>query len=388
VSRIDELIAELCPDGVEFRALGSLGRRNTGISITAAQMRHMHVEGGPVRVFAGGATQADVEEFAVPAQSVIREPSIVVRSRGHISFTYYDQPFTHKNEMWSYTLTDPDTDQSFVYYYLLTRVAALQALARATSVKLPQLSVGDTDRLYVPAPPLEIQREIVKILDTFTELGAELEAELEARRVQYSFYQESLLSFSERDVRWMTLGEIGRVSMCKRVFKDQTSPTGEVPFFKIGTFGGEPDAYISRDLYESYRARFPFPKRGDVLISAAGTIGRAVQYDGEPAYFQDSNIVWIANDESVVKNAYLRYWYRVIEWTTDGGTIRRLYNENIRRARIAVPSLVEQERIVAILDKLDALVNDLSIGLPAELKARRQQHEHFRNRLLTFREAA
>jgi type I restriction enzyme S subunit len=186
----------------------------------------------------------------------------------------------------------------------------------------------------------------------------------------------------------MTLGEVGKVSMCKRVFKHETSPKGVIPFYKIGTFGGEPDAYISRDLYESYRARYPFPKEGDVLLSAAGTIGRAIPYDGKPAYFQDSNLVWIDNDESIVTNAYLRYWYGVIEWTTDGGTIRRLYNENIRRARIAVPSLVEQERIVEILDKFDSLVNDLSIGLPAELNARRKQYDHYRERLLTFPEAA
>jgi type I restriction enzyme S subunit len=137
-----------------------------------------------------------------------------------------------------------------------------------------------------------------------------------------------------------------------------------------------------------YRGRYSFPKKGDVLISAAGTIGRAIPYDGKPAYFQDSNIVWVDNDESLVKNSYLRYWYRMIDWSTDGGTIRRLYNENIRRARIAVPSLAEQDRIVAILDKFDALVNDLSIGLPAELNARHRQYEHYRDRLLTFPEAA
>jgi len=175
--------------------------------------------------------------------------------------------------------------------------------------------------------------------------------------------------------------------MCKRVFKSDTTPEGDVPFFKIGTFGGEPDAFISRTLYEEYRARYPFPKKGDVLISAAGTIGRALPYDGKPAYFQDSNIVWIANDESLATNAFLRHWYRVIDWTTDGGTIQRLYNQNIRRARIPLPALEQQARIVAILDKFDALVNDLSVGLPAELAARRAQYEHYRDKLLTFEEA-
>lgn len=125
-------------------------------------------------------------------------------------------------------------------------------------------------------------------------------------------------------------------------------------------------------------------KRGDVLISAAGTIGRTVPYDGEPAYFQDSNIVWIDSDESIVLNSYLCHWYRVIEWATDGGTIRRLCNENIRKARIAIPSLEEQQYIVELLDRFDALVNDLSSGIPAELVTRRKQYENYRDRLLTF----
>lgn len=176
--------------------------------------------------------------------------------------------------------------------------------------------------------------------------------------------------------------------MCKRIFKGETSETGEIPFYKIGTFGGAPDALISRELYEDYKDRYPFPKKGDILISAAGTIGKAVIYNGEPAYFQDSNIVWIDNDETQVTNAYLYYLYQIIDWNTDGGTIQRLYNDNIRRTKIVVPPIKEQARIVAILDRFDALVNDLSFGLPAEIKARRQQYTHYRDRLLTFREAA
>jgi len=123
------------------------------------------------------------------------------------------------------------------------------------------------------------------------------------------------------------------------------------------------------------------------LISAAGTIGRAIPYDGEDAYFQDSNIVWIDNDESLVTNKYLWHWYQVVEWTTEGGTIQRLYNENLRHTKIPIPPIEEQERIVTILDKFDALVNDLGIGLPAEIKAHRQQYEYYRDRLLTFKEA-
>jgi len=177
--------------------------------------------------------------------------------------------------------------------------------------------------------------------------------------------------------------------MCKRVFKEQTATIGEIPFYKIGTFGKEPDAYISTELYEEYKSKFSFPKKGDILISASGTIGRTVIYDGKPAYFQDSNIVWIDNDEKQVLNKYLFHYYKIVQWQTDGGgTIARLYNDNLKKTRILVPPLEEQNRIVAILDKFDKLVNDISEGLPAEIKMRRQQYEYYRNKLLTFEKAA
>jgi type I restriction enzyme, S subunit len=121
-----------------------------------------------------------------------------------------------------------------------------------------------------------------------------------------------------------------------------------------------------------------------VLLSASGTIGRRVIYDGKPAYFQDSNIIWLDNDETKVLNKYLYYLYATVEWITEGGTIQRLYNDNLKKIMISVPSLAEQERIVEILDKFDALVNDISVGLPAELQARRKQYESYRDRLLTF----
>ena len=136
MSRIDELIAEHCPDGVEFRVLGELGVRNKGTAITAGRMKMIHMEGGPIRVFAGGQTIADVADGAVPEKDVVRVPSIIVKSRGHIGFTYYDRPFTHKAELWSYSINREDVDQKFVYYYLLTQVGILQEIARATSVKL------------------------------------------------------------------------------------------------------------------------------------------------------------------------------------------------------------------------------------------------------------
>ncbi|WQW40768.1 restriction endonuclease subunit S [Helicobacter pylori] len=149
------------------------------------------------------------------------------------------------------------------------------------------------------------------------------------------------------------LGDIGKPCMCKRVMKHQTTRYGEIPFYKIGTFGNTADAFISKKLFLEYKTKYSFPKKGDILISASGTIGRTVIYDGKPAYFQDSNIVWIDNDETLVKNDFLFYAYSNIKWNTEHTTILRLYNDNFRNTLIPLPPLNEQIAIANILSALD-----------------------------------
>ncbi|UOR86179.1 restriction endonuclease subunit S [Helicobacter pylori] len=149
------------------------------------------------------------------------------------------------------------------------------------------------------------------------------------------------------------LGDVGKPCMCKRVMKHQTTRYGEIPFYKIGTFGNTADAFISKKLFLEYKTKYSFPKKGDILISASGTIGRAVIYDGKPAYFQDSNIVWIDNDETLVKNDFLFYTYSNVKWNTEYTTILRLYNDNFRNTLIPLPPLNEQSAIANILSDLD-----------------------------------
>ena len=176
-----------------------------------------------------------------------------------------------------------------------------------------------------------------------------------------------------------TLGDIGKVSMCKRVFKEDTLPTGDIPFYKIGTFGKEPNAYITKERYDEFRRKFSFPKKGDILISASGTIGRCVRYDGEPAYFQDSNIVWIDNDEKNVLNSFLYRFYEVCNWgSTKGATIARLYNSNLKQIEIAYPkSLHEQQRIVAILDEAFAAIAKAKANAEQNLKNAKELFESY-----------
>lgn len=181
--------------------------------------------------------------------------------------------------------------------------------------------------------------------------------------------------------REFSLGELGAVKMCKRVMKYQTLATGEIPFYKIGTFGGIPDAYISRDLFTDFRSRFSYPKKGDILISAAGTIGRTVVFDGEDSYFQDSNIVWIDNNEDKVLNSFLYYCYKVMKFHTEnGGIVVRLYNENLRNTTFFAPeSLGEQKRIANALSSVDNMIG----ALDEAIAKKRQIKEGLIQQLLT-----
>ena len=321
-------------------------------------------------------------------------------------------------------INTPEVMSKYYFHYMkakfLPYIQKTMFQGSVASIRRPMLNA-----FPVPVPPLDVQKRIVNVLDNFekicSDLNIGLPAEIEARQKQYEYYRDKLLTFVETGntilsraeqsraeqsraeqsralikllqyvfgyVR-ISLGDIGSICMCKRILKSQTNTVSGVPFYKIGTFGKEADAYISQETFDEYRSKYNFPKKGDVLISAAGTIGRTVVYDGKPAYFQDSNIVWIDNDESIVLNSYLRYCYELKPWkASEGGTIPRLYNDNIAKAVIAVPSIEEQKRIVSILDRFDAICNDLTSGLPAEIEARQKQYEYYRDKLLTFKEVA
>lgn len=149
-------------------------------------------------------------------------------------------------------------------------------------------------------------------------------------------------------------GNLCSVAMCKRIFKHQTSPQGDIPFYKIGTFGATPDAFISRTLFEEYKKKYNYPQKGDILISAAGTIGRVVEYTGEECYYQDSNIVWLMHSDQL-SNAFLKQLYPIINWSSlEGATIKRLYNGNILDTSFRLPLIAEQKLIATFFTTLDA----------------------------------
>lgn len=152
------------------------------------------------------------------------------------------------------------------------------------------------------------------------------------------------------------LGELGSVAMNKRIFKDETTDNGEIPFYKIGTFGSIPDSFISRELFDLYKSKYPYPEKGDLLISASGSIGRIVEYQGKEEYFQDSNIVWLKHDERLI-NSFLKQFYSIVKWNgLEGSTIKRLYNKNILETEIRLPSVEEQTKVGNFFKQLDETI--------------------------------
>ena len=186
-------------EAVEWKTLGEVCDRTKGTKITATQMKAMHKSNAPVKIFAGGQTFALVDYNDLPQNEIYVFPSIIVKSRGIIEFEYYDKPFSHKSELWSYHTNTPDVNAKFLYYYLKTREDYFQQLGSV--MQMPQISIPATENFPIPIPPLRVQVRIVEILDKFTQLEAELEkeleAELEARKKQYAYYRDQLLNFSQ-----------------------------------------------------------------------------------------------------------------------------------------------------------------------------------------------
>ena len=374
--RVDNLIQKLCNNNIKTVTLQQICNKITTGKLDANAME----EGGQYPFFTCSRKTYKINSYRFDCEALI------IAGNGEVGETkYYKGKFDAYQRTYVLYEFNEEIDVQYLFHYLRGYLKPyVFALSKKGSI--PYITLSILKNFPIPLPPLPIQQEIVRILDTFTNLTAELMAELTARRKQYEYYRDELLTFGE-DVPRVQLGDIGPVCMCKRILKSQTNTAGGVPFYKIGTFGKTANAYISEETYQEYRSKYSFPNKGDILISAAGTIGRTVVYDGKPAYFQDSNIVWIANDETRVLNRFLAYCYEKKPWNiSSGGTIARLYNENIQKAVIPAPSLERQMQIISQLEKMEDLCNSITVGLPAEITARQKQYEYYRDKLLTFKE--
>ena len=281
-----------------------------------------------LRSFQGGFAHSAIEGITSPAYTVFG----------------FSEPEKHNSEYWKYVFTS----KSFI-----------QRLETVTYGIRDGRSISYEEFLTLGFvyPSKAEQTEIARYLDKLSDL-------ITLHQRQHFLHSTPDISLSVRLIHpfytssWeqRKLGEIGSVSMCRRIFKEQTSETGDIPFYKIGTFGADPDAFISRELFEEYKSKYPYPQKGDILISASGSIGRTVEFAGNNEYFQDSNIVWLNHDERL-SNPFLKCFYSVVKWAgIEGSTIKRLYNDNILNTVICMPSVPEQKRIGLFFENLDNLI--------------------------------
>ena len=234
----------------------------------------------------------------------------------------------------------------------------------------PLIKSSELRQLDVIIPrSLAEQQQIGEFFRTLDEAITLRQRKLEGlRELKRGYLQQMFPKAGERvprvrfagfDGEWQErkLGEVADVKMCRRIFNEETSASGDIPFYKIGTFGGKADAYITQEKFEEYKEKYPYPEIGDVLISAAGTIGRTVVYRGEKEYFQDSNIVWLKTDKTKLTNIFLEQFYEITDWSgIEGTTIKRLYNANILATMIKLPSLAEQTKIGEFFRALDGQI--------------------------------
>jgi len=412
MSRIDDLIHELCPGGVDWQTLGQLGTfvRGNGLQkkdFTDTGIGCIHY--GEIHTHYGIATRA-TKSFVSP--ELARRLKLAQTGNLVIATTSENDEDVCKSVAWlgaddiaisgdSYIYRH-SLDPTYVAYLFRSLVFQHQKSRRITGTKVRRVSRDALASIRVPVPPLEVQRAIVEILDTFTaleaELEEELEAELEARRKQYAHYRDQLLSFSDSlDVSWLPMGQIGTFTRGRRFTKKDMSPAG-IPSIHYGEIythyavsATTTLSHVRDDLGPSLRYANP----GDVVIAGVGEtvedVGKAVAWLGDQRVaFHDDCFAYRSDQDPT----YIAYVMRTARFNEQKdmfvarAKVKRLSGESMAKIQIPIPRVEEQRRIVAILDQFDALVNDLSIGLPAELAARRKQYEYYRDKLLTFPEAA
>ncbi|EMA4784370.1 TPA: restriction endonuclease subunit S [Morganella morganii] len=388
---------------VEWLPLKDVLVRTKGTKITAGQMKILHKDGAPLKIFAGGKTVAFVDFKDIPEKDVNREPSIIVKSRGVIEFEYYEKPFSHKNEMWSYYSDNNAIHIKFIYHFLKLHERHFQGIG--CRMQMPQIATPDTDKFLVPIPcpdnpekSLAIQSEIVRILDKFTALTAELTAELNMRKKQYNYYRDQLLSFEEGDFEWMTLGDV-----TKKWYSGGTPTAGKPEFYEGGNIPwlrtqevkfsdvSETEVFITPAALKNSSAKW-IPENCVIIAISGATAGRTAINKIPLTTNQHCGCLEIDD-----KKALYRYVFHWVSFNYENikalgqGARGDLNSTIIKNFRLPVPyandpekSLAEQARIVAILDKFDTLTTSLQEGLPREIELRQKQYEYYRDLLLSF----
>ena len=368
MSELGEMIKRLCPNGVEYKKLGEVAELKRGVRVVRSQLS----EGGTIPVF-----QNSLKPLGYHTESnCLAKTAFVIcaGAAGEVGFS--DIPFWAADDC-HYFICPENLNSRYLYYFLCTKREHLLSKVRKASI--PRLAREFIENLSIPLPPLEIQSEIVKILDNFAELTAELTAELEKRKKQYEHYRDMLLNFEgggincEFSCEWKRLGEIAKIMRGKRLTKSDLSDDNPFPVFHGGLL---PLGYYSQSNRD----------KDTVMIINVGASAGTVGYCKEQFWASDGCFCLSKNDIALSK--YLYYALQSKELEIKGKVrvagIPTLDSQAVASISIPLPPLAEQERIVAILDRFDSLCNSLTEGLPAEIALRKKQYEYYRDKLLSF----
>lgn len=383
---------------VEWKMLNECLKKGKGTKITASQMKLLHKEGALIRIFAGGKTYADVDYGDIPERDIHTEEAIVVKSRGIIDFEYCTEPFSFKNEFWSYSSDNENINLRYIYHYLVHNKGHFQNIAN--NMQMPQISSNDTEKFKIPVPSLEVQSRIVQVLDNFDtvchDLNIGLPKEIELRQKQYEYFREKLLTFvaegeytESRVEEWdnsaiikllqwvfgpirVKVEQVVNLQRGKRLVRKQLTTSGSVPVYQNSL---TPLGYYT----ESNRVK------NTSFVICAGAAGEIGYSDRD--FWAADDVYTLETPEDISD----KFMYYVLLSKQDRlksqarkASIPRLSKDAIEKITFYLPSITEQERIVSILDNFNTLTNSLSEGLPKEIELRQKQYEYWREQLLNF----
>ncbi len=385
MSRIDELIEKLCPDGVEYRPIKTIYERLKGTAITARKMKEIADPCGEIRIFAGGRTMIHAHEKEIPKANITRVPAVLIQSRGIIDCIYCEQPFTFKNEMWAYASVDK-VSVKFLFYVLKANIDLFRNEASGMG-SMPQISLKVTDEFRAPVPPMEVQEEIVRVLDSF----AELEAELEARHRQFDYYRNCILSGSAEGEKTVPLSKVGTFTGSTPKKSQQQYFGDEHPFYKPGDFNNGESISTSEEglTDEGLRASRLVSADSTMVVCIGATIGKVGYAQKKGSCNQQINAILPSadfNPRYVFHLANSRIVQDQIARLGSFSSMPILSLKKFNQIQIPLPPRELQDRVAEALDQFDALVNDISQGIPAEMEARRKQYAYYRDKLLAFKE--
>lgn len=398
---------------VEWKTLNEYLKKGKGTKITASQMKLLHKDGAPIRIFAGGKTYADVNYGDIPDKDIHTEEAIVVKSRGIIDFEYCTEPFSFKNEFWSYSSDNENINLRYIYHYLVHNKEHFQNIAN--NMQMPQISSNDTEKFKIPVPSLEIQSRIVQVLDNFDtvchDLNIGLPKEIELRQKQYEFFREKLLTFTAEGVypdsgQWtVAWAQSDLIKLLNWVFGPIRVELGAMARYsktRIEATKLTSENYVGVDnllqdrngktvaTYLPEQGSFTGYDQGDILIGNIRPYLKKIWYANQSGGTSGDVLVIQNLFPSCLESQYLYYvlsddrFFSYDMQYAKGSKMPRGDKAAIMQYDFILPSLIEQERIISILDNFNTLTDSLSEGLPKEIEQRQKQYEYWREQLLNF----